>query len=78
MRVWPATQAGRKLAAPVPDVQMRATGCCSFLAIPSAKKAAERSYTCIQLRIVVTEANAMGSGVESDPGQITALWASAR
>src|SRR2546423_8004706 len=55
-------------AAAVPDVQSRATGRSRALARPSAKKAADRSSTCIQTRTPGWRANAIASGAEREPG----------
>jgi hypothetical protein len=63
--------AGKKFAAAVPDVQSNATVSPRRLAMPNAKKAAERSSTCIHMRMLCCSASAIASGVEREPGQIT-------
>src|SRR5437879_5141612 len=55
-------------AAAVPEVQRRATARSRALARPSAKKAAERSSTCIHTRTPGWRANAIASGAEREPG----------
>ena len=65
-----STVAGRKLAAAVPEVQTSATGSPKALAIPRAKKPAERSSRCIQDWIDGFSAKAIVNGVDRDPGQI--------
>src|SRR5690349_9419433 len=55
-------------AAAVPEVQSTATGRSRDLAMPRAKKHAERSSTCIQTRIAGWRAKAMASGAEREPG----------
>src|SRR6266699_3345114 len=73
-----STSAGKKFAAAVPDVHSKATGLRNCFAIPSPKNAAERSSTCIQVRIAVCATKAMARWVEREPGQITTFRIPAR
>ena len=68
-----STTAGRKFAAAVPEVLRTATGAASCLAMPSAKYAAARSSIRTQFRMSGWDASETASGVDREPGQITAL-----
>jgi hypothetical protein len=57
----------------VPEVQIRATGRLVALAIPKAKKDAERSSRTGMASISCCWAKATARGVERDPGQMTAV-----
>jgi hypothetical protein len=61
------------LAPAVPEVQTRTAGCPVALAIPKAKKAAERSSRTGIASISSCWAKAIARGVERDPGQIIAM-----
>ena len=60
------------MAAAVPEVQRIATGAPLACAAPSAKKAAERSSTITVTSISGWRQSATASGVEREPGEITA------
>jgi len=61
------------LAAAVPDVQISAVGKYDFLALPNAKKLAERSSSMGIVSILLFWAKAIVSGADREPGQITAV-----
>ena len=75
-----STTAGSRFAAAVPEVVTTATGSPSWRARPSAKNPAARSSRCSQVRTSGSRASASVSGVEREPGVITAwrtpLWRS--
>src|ERR1700716_1252850 len=60
--------AGWSSAAAVPEVQSTATGRPAVLAMPRAKKPAQRSSTCIHTRTSGLRAKAIASGAEREPG----------
>ena len=61
------------MAAAVPDVQISAAGKPNFLALPNAKKLAERSSSMGIVSILLFWAKAIVSGADREPGQITAV-----
>ncbi len=74
MAEWLASiMAGYQWAGALPEVAITATGDRSCLARPRAKNAAERSSTWVQVLILGWRLQANTSGVERDPGEITAL-----
>jgi hypothetical protein len=64
--------AGWRLAAAVPDVHVMATGRPLALAIPSAKKPAERSSMTETASSPSWPASVSASGAFREPGQVTA------
>jgi antitoxin (DNA-binding transcriptional repressor) of toxin-antitoxin stability system len=64
--------AGCRLAAAVPEVQVTATGRPVALAIPSAKKPAQRSSSTETTSISGRAASVSASGALREPGQVTA------
>src|SRR4051794_23167582 len=69
---WASTTAGRYSAAAVPLVQARTTGRRVALARPRAKKPPARSSICEVQRRRPSRTSARTSGVERDPGDVTA------
>ncbi len=67
-----STTAGWRLAAAVPDVHVTATGRPVALAMPSAKKPAERSSITDTASRPGCAASVSASGALRDPGQVTA------
>ncbi len=71
--LWSASStAGWKFAAAVPEVHTSATGRREARARPTARKDAERSSMRTWVRIRVSATRAKASGVEREPGAITA------
>ena len=64
--------AGWRFAAAVPDVHAIATGLRDASAAPRAKKPPERSSTTLVVEIPGSRRSASATGVEREPGQITA------
>ena len=74
-RVLPRNDQNRndyRLATAVPDVVTTAAACRVPLAMPRAMKAATRSSKATDVRIPGCRAKARVSGVEREPGEITA------
>ena len=61
------------MAAAVPEVQISTVGKLDFLAIPNAKKLAERSSSMGIVSIWLFWAKAIVNGADREPGQITAV-----